>query len=63
MLLGMASAMSMATPAEGQEPSSGRICGPSGGVHKRSLHVDVATYEAMVNIKQVTPALIQVKAR
>jgi transposase len=29
------------------------------GVHKRSLHLYVATYEAMVNTKRVTPHLIQ----
>jgi hypothetical protein len=29
------------------------------GVHKRYLHLDVATYEAMVNAKQVTPDLIR----
>lgn len=29
------------------------------GVHKRYLHLYVATYEAMVNAKRVTPALIR----
>jgi hypothetical protein len=29
------------------------------GVHKRYLHLYVATYEAMVNTKRMTPALIQ----
>ena len=29
------------------------------GVHKRSLHLYVATYEAILNTKQVTPKLIQ----
>jgi transposase len=29
------------------------------GVHKQYLHLYVATYEAMVNTKRVTPALIQ----
>jgi transposase len=29
------------------------------GVHKRYLHLYVATYEAMVNTKRVTPYLIQ----
>jgi transposase-like protein len=29
------------------------------GVHKAYLHLYVATYEAMANAKQVTPALIQ----
>jgi transposase-like protein len=29
------------------------------GVHKRYLHLYVATYEAMVNAKRVTPDLIQ----
>jgi transposase-like protein len=29
------------------------------GVHKRYLHLYVATYEAMVNTKRVTPTLIQ----
>ena len=29
------------------------------GVHKRYLHLYVATYEAMINAKWVTPALIQ----
>jgi hypothetical protein len=29
------------------------------GVHKRYLHLYVATYEAMVNVKRVTPHLIQ----
>jgi transposase len=29
------------------------------GVHKAYLHLDVATYAAMINAKQVTPALIQ----
>ena len=29
------------------------------GVHKQYLHCYVATYEAMVNAKQVTPELIQ----
>jgi transposase len=29
------------------------------GVHKRYLHLYVATYEAMVNTKRVTPALIR----
>jgi hypothetical protein len=29
------------------------------GVHKQYLHLYVATYEAMVNAKWVTPALIQ----
>jgi transposase len=29
------------------------------GVHKRYLHLYVATYEAMVNTKRVTPQLIQ----
>ena len=29
------------------------------GVHKRYLHLYVATYEAMVNIKRVTPTLIR----
>jgi hypothetical protein len=29
------------------------------GVHKQYLHLDVATYEAMLNAKQVTPHLIQ----
>jgi transposase-like protein len=28
------------------------------GVHKRYLHLYVATYEAMINAKRVTPALI-----
>jgi hypothetical protein len=28
-------------------------------VHKQSLHLYVATYEAMVNTKRVTPELIQ----
>jgi transposase len=30
-----------------------------GGVHKQYLHLYVATYEAMVNVKRVTAALIQ----
>jgi transposase len=30
-----------------------------GGVHKRYLHLYVATYEAMVNTKRVTPKLIR----
>jgi transposase len=29
------------------------------GVHKRYLHLYVATYEAMVNTKRVTPQLIR----
>jgi hypothetical protein len=29
------------------------------GVHKQSLHLSVATYEAMVNAKRVTPHLIR----
>jgi hypothetical protein len=29
------------------------------GVHKQYLHCDVATYEAMINAKRVTPTLIQ----
>jgi transposase len=29
------------------------------GVHKRYLHLYVATYEAMVNAKRITPALIR----
>jgi transposase len=29
------------------------------GVHKRYLHLYVATYEAMINTKRVTPELIQ----
>ncbi len=29
------------------------------GIHKRYLHLYVATYEAMANAKRVTPALIQ----
>jgi hypothetical protein len=29
------------------------------GVHKRYLHLSVATYEAMLNTKRVTPPLIQ----
>jgi transposase len=29
------------------------------GVHKRYLHLYVATYEAMVNVKRVTPHLIR----
>jgi hypothetical protein len=29
------------------------------GVHKRYLHLYVATYEAVINTKWVTPALIQ----
>jgi hypothetical protein len=29
------------------------------GVHKRYLHLYVATYEALVNTKRVTPELIQ----
>jgi transposase-like protein len=29
------------------------------GVHKQYLHLYVATYEAMLNTKRVTPALIQ----
>jgi hypothetical protein len=29
------------------------------GVHKAYLHLYVATYEAMVNTKRVTPALIR----
>jgi transposase-like protein len=29
------------------------------GVHKRYLHLYVATYEAMINTKRVTPTLIQ----
>jgi hypothetical protein len=29
------------------------------GVHKQYLHLDVATYEAMLNAKRVTPHLIQ----
>jgi transposase-like protein len=29
------------------------------GVHKQYLHHDVATYEAMVNAKRITPTLIQ----
>jgi transposase len=29
------------------------------GVHKRYLHLYVATYEAMVNTKQITPRLIR----
>jgi transposase len=29
------------------------------GVHKQYLHFYVATYEAMVNTKRVTPTLIQ----
>ena len=29
------------------------------GVHKRYLHLYVATYEAMVNAKRVTPTLIR----
>jgi len=32
---------------------------PFRGVHKQSLHLYVATYEAMVNTKRVTPTLIQ----
>lgn len=32
---------------------------PFRGVHKPSLHLYVATYEAMVNTKRVTPELIQ----
>jgi transposase len=29
------------------------------GVHKQYLHLYIATYEAMVNAKRVTPELIQ----
>jgi hypothetical protein len=29
------------------------------GVHKQYLHLDVATYEAMLNTKRVTPMLVQ----
>jgi hypothetical protein len=29
------------------------------GVHQHYLHLDVATYETMINAKWVTPALIQ----
>ena len=29
------------------------------GVHKQNLHLDVATYEAMINAKRVTPDLIR----
>jgi transposase-like protein len=29
------------------------------GVHKQSLHLYVATYEAMANAKRITPGLIQ----
>ena len=32
---------------------------PFRGVHKQYLHLYVATYEAMLNTKQVTPALIR----
>lgn len=29
------------------------------GVHKRSLHLYVGTYEALINAKRVTPKLIR----
>jgi transposase len=32
---------------------------PFRGIHKRYLHLDVATYEAMVHTKRVTPQLIR----
>jgi len=59
MMTAMAAARSTAIPARGDgaalrtDPRSFR------GVHKRYLHLYVATYEAIVNAKRVTPELIR----
>jgi hypothetical protein len=55
---------------DGQREVHGNTCEGAGaalrtylrafrGVHKQYLHLYVATYEAMVNAKRVTPGLIQ----
>jgi transposase len=55
---------------DGQREVHGHTCEGAGaalrtylrafrGVHKRYLHLDVATYEAMINTKRVTPQLIR----
>ena len=58
MMMGMADARSTATPANGRAAFRTYLRAFR-GVHKPSLHLDVATYEAMVNTKRATPQLIQ----
>jgi transposase-like protein len=55
----MATARSMATPARGPGAALRTYLRAFRGVHKQYLHLYVATYEAMVNTKRVTPELIR----
>jgi hypothetical protein len=54
----MAHARSMATPAPGAGAALRTYWRTFRGVHKPSWHLYVATYEAMVHTKRVTPQLI-----
>lgn len=59
MMMEMANVRCTATPAEGAGAALRTSLRAFRGVHKRYLHLYVATYEAMVNTKRVTPTLIQ----
>jgi hypothetical protein len=52
-----ANAKSMVTPVKGLALRT--YLRAFRGVHKPSLHLSVATYEAMIHAKRVTPELIQ----
>jgi transposase-like protein len=59
MMMGMANARSTATPARGAGAALRTYLRAFRGVHKPYLHLYVATYEAMVNTKRVTPELLR----
>jgi hypothetical protein len=46
-------------PAVGEAARATTHCNAFRGVHKQHLHLYVATYEAMVNTKRVTPSFIR----
>ena len=58
-MMGMADARFTATPVKGAGAALCTSLGAFRGVHKEYLHFYVATYEAMVNTKRITPELIR----
>jgi hypothetical protein len=59
MMLTMADVRCTAIPVRGAGAGLRIYLRAFRGVHKQSLHLYVATYEAMLNTKRVTPMLIR----
>ena len=59
MTMGMGYVRCIVTPAKGQGTALRTYLREFRGVHKAHLHLYVATYEALLNTKQVTAVLIR----